>query len=58
MAYGVITEIVGHQVKIKLNSDNMPSQIPYYVLDNYVPTISDVVLVDTKLKIVIGKVKI
>ena len=57
MAYGVITEIIGNQVKIKLNSDNMPSQIPYYILDNYVPTVNDVVLVDTKLKIVIGKVK-
>ena len=57
MAYAIITEIIGNQVKIKLNSDNMPSQIPYYVLDNYVPRISDVVLVDTKLKIVIGKVK-
>lgn len=54
--YAVVKEIETNRVKVQLRSDNTISNIPYYYLATYTPTKEDVVLVDTKLKIVIGKV--
>ena len=56
MAYAKITQVLENQVKITLHSDNAESNIPYYYLSSYQPALNDTVLVDTHLKIIIGKV--
>lgn len=56
MAYAKVMQIETKKLKLKLNSDNVESSIPYYYLSSYTPSIGDIVLVDTNLHIVIGKV--
>ena len=56
MEYAVITQVLTNQVKIKLNSSNVESSIPYYYLSSYTPSVGDVVLCDTALRCIIGKV--
>lgn len=56
MSYATITEILSNRVKLKLHGDSLASSTPYYYMASYTPKEGDVVLVDTKLKIVIGKV--
>lgn len=58
MTYATIIEVLTNKVKIKLNSDTEQSRIEYHYLTNYSPTVGDIVLVDSKLHIVIGKVVI
>lgn len=57
-AYARIVEIDGNKLKVKLNTDNVASSIPYYYLDTYTPSMDDTVYVDVKLHCVIGKVNI
>lgn len=58
MAYASVIEINGNRLKVKLNTDNLASSIPYYHLDTYTPHLDDIVYVDVKLQCVIGKVNI
>lgn len=58
MSYATVVDVVNGGVKLKLNGENVASQVSYYYLTSYQPTIGDIVLVDTKLKIVIGRVNI
>lgn len=58
MSYATVMDIENGRVKLKLNGENMASQVGYYYLASYTPVIGDIVLVDVKLKIVIGRVNI
>ena len=57
LRYATVTEITNdNRVHIRLNGEELVSQVSYYYLESYTARVNDVVLVDTKLKIVIGKV--
>lgn len=58
MSYATVVNIENGRVKLKLYGENISSQVSYYYLTSYQPVIGDIVLVDTKLKIVIGRVNI
>lgn len=56
LKYGTIVDIGTKTVKIKLHGDNTNSNINYYYIGSYTPTLNDIIVVDTNLKIVLGKV--
>lgn len=58
MSYATVVNIQSGYINLKLNGENVASQVNYYYLTSYTPVIGDIVLVDTKLKIVVGKVNV
>ena len=57
LRYATVIEITNdNRVLVRLNGEELVSQVSYYYLESYTARVNDVVLVDTKLKIVIGKV--
>ena len=58
MSYATVVNVENGRVKLKLYGENISSQVSYYYLASYQPVIGDIVLVDTKLKIVIGRVNL
>ena len=57
LRYATLIEITSDKkVKVRLNGEESISQVSYYYLASYTPRVNDIVLVDTRLKIVIGKV--
>ena len=51
-----VTTVDTNTIKITYVGENVESQINYYRLASYTPTINNLVLVDEKLKVILGEV--
>ena len=51
-----VTTVDSSTTKVTYRGEEVESQINYYRLDMYTPTLNDLVLVDEDLKVILGKV--
>ena len=56
LKYAKITTIDNDNCKITFIGESNESSMEYYVISTYNPTINDIVAVDDKAKIILGKV--
>lgn len=56
LKYAKITTLNDIECKITFIGENIESNMEYYIVSTYTPALDDIVAVDDKAKIIIGKV--
>lgn len=56
MRYAVVTEIGDKRIYVTYRGETIKSQMPLYYLASYVPSLNDVVVVDTNINCILGNV--